>query len=313
MTRTHQKKRNRGALTEPRKAVSIGFAGLGVGWLIFGLFRRFSAASGKLSVDRLERVVEESFYTGREDRLHPPPTAGIDYLTGYEDMAREDLPHINKLVFQVFPYLCLAVFAGGMTYRWFTSPCRWNAESTELLEKNGLKHASPLFHYAVLLSVAGHAGLLVPQKYFDSAGIDEKAHTIIDVVFGILFGFPALTANILLIRRRLAHRRLRLNSKPRHFATLLLLLSVVGIGTHNVLFDHYYVQETVAPWIRSILAFRPKPELMIIVPLNYKLHILSAFALLAYFPFSRLPHAFTAPLSYLPRSRLIFESRDERP
>jgi nitrate reductase gamma subunit len=45
---------------------------------------------------------------------------------------------------------------------------------------------------------------------------------------------------------------------------------------------------------------------MIGVPLSYKVHILSALALLGFSPFSRLVHIWSAPFTYFLRGRILF-------
>jgi nitrate reductase gamma subunit len=75
---------------------------------------------------------------------------------------------------------------------------------------------------------------------------------------------------------------------------------------YNVLFGHYNVLYTIAPWIRGIVIFIPDPGLMRPVPISYKIHVLSALALLGFSPFSRLIHIWSAPLVYLLRKPLVF-------
>ena len=50
-------------------------------------------------------------------------------------------------------------------------------------------------------------------------------------------------------------------------------------------------------------------RLMADVPLSYKVHILSAFALLGFSPFSRLVHIWSAPFFYIFRSPIVFRRR----
>jgi nitrate reductase gamma subunit len=87
---------------------------------------------------------------------------------------------------------------------------------------------------------------------------------------------------------------------------LILLLIVGGIGLYNVIFTHYDVLYSVAPWIRGVVTLRPDPTLMAPVPVSYKLHILTALALLAYSPFTRLVHIWSVPVAYLVRSFVLF-------
>jgi nitrate reductase gamma subunit len=46
------------------------------------------------------------------------------------------------------------------------------------------------------------------------------------------------------------------------------------------------------------------------VPLLFQLHVLSAWALFALWPFTRLVHVFSAPIGYLFRPYIVYRSRD---
>jgi nitrate reductase gamma subunit len=51
--------------------------------------------------------------------------------------------------------------------------------------------------------------------------------------------------------------------------------------------------------LRSIFTLQPLPAMLAPLPFVIKLHVLNFFILLAVFPFSRLVHIITYPLSYL--------------
>jgi nitrate reductase gamma subunit len=93
------------------------------------------------------------------------------------------------------------------------------------------------------------------------------------------------------------------------FIVLFGLTFVTGVGTFNVFFGGFHVLDTIAPWIRGILILQPDPGLMAEVPLQYKLHILAAFALLGVSPFTRLVHIWSVPLFYILRRPLLFRRR----
>jgi len=216
----------------------------------------------------------------------------------------------NFSAFLVFPYISLTIFVVGHTFRYFTDPYRWNAKSSELIDRASLKYSSVIFHYGMVFTFIGHAGgMLIPQRFYDALGISGETHTRLAVAAGALFGAAAVLGSALLVRRRVWNRRVSVNSTKNDLITVALLLFVAGIGTYNVFFGHYYVLDTIAPWIRSIVTFTPDYTLMINVPLMYKLHIMAAFALLAFSPFSRLIHIWSLPLQYLPRNYIIFRKR----
>lgn len=214
------------------------------------------------------------------------------------------------LAFLVFPYISLSVFVIGHLYRYFTDPFRWNARSSELLDKESLKYSSLLFHYGMVFTVVGHAGgMLIPQSLYDSVGISGEMHTRLAVMAGAVIGAAAIIGNFLLFRRRITNRRVLVNSTGNDLLTLGLLLFTGGIGTYNVFFGHFYVLDTIAPWIRGIVTFTPDHTLMRDVPFMYKLHILAAFALFAISPFTRLIHIWSLPLPYFLRNYVLFRKR----
>jgi nitrate reductase gamma subunit len=81
----------------------------------------------------------------------------------------------------------------------------------------------------------------------------------------------------------------------------------------NIAGDGYDYRETISPWFRSLFYLSPDPTIMANVPVGFQLHILAAFALFAFWPFTRLVHAFSAPVGYLTRPYIVYRSRDPRP
>ena len=213
----------------------------------------------------------------------------------------------NILVFLVFPYIALTIFTVGHASRYLTDRYGWNAKSSEFLEKKQLFFGVTIFHWGILLTFMGHAGgLLIPQRIFDLVGITGETHSAIAHYTGMVVGSAALVGLVLLLFRRISFRRIHLTTSQNDFITLAGLIIVVGAGLYNVLFGHYYVLDTVAPWIRGIITFSPDPVLMKDVPLSYKVHIISALALLAFSPYSRLVHIWSAPVGYFFRGWILF-------
>jgi nitrate reductase gamma subunit len=213
----------------------------------------------------------------------------------------------NTLAFVVFPYVMLTLFTVGHIYRYGTDSFGWTARSSEFLEKKQLFYGATIFHWGILLTLLGHAGgLLIPQRVFDAAGINGDTHIMIAHYSGLVFGGAAFAGSVLLLLRRITLRRIHVTTSVNDYVTLAGLVFVTGAGFYNVVFGQFYVLDSVAPWIRSIVTFLPKPELMIDVPLSYKIHILSALALLGFSPFSRLVHIWSAPFTYFLRGRILF-------
>jgi nitrate reductase gamma subunit len=221
---------------------------------------------------------------------------------------------LHNLGFVVFPYLALTTFVVGHAYRYITDSYGWNAKSSELLDKESLKYGITIFHWGILFTLLGHTGgLLIPQGVFDAVGIDGQAHTRIAFYSGWLVGAAAFLGSILLLWRRVSRKRILVTTSINDWLTLVLIVLVTGAGLFNVIFSHYYVLDTIAPWIRGIVTLTPNPELMAKVPLSYKVHILSALTLLGFSPFSRLVHIWSIPLTYLFRTTIVFRPRVREP
>lgn len=220
---------------------------------------------------------------------------------------------IYEIVFTVFPYLCLTIFVVGHGYRYVTDHYNWNARSSEFLEKKSLLYGSVLFHFGIVLTFLGHVGgLMIPQRFFDSVGINSHAHLAMAYWIGLAVGLAAFIGSLLLIWRRLTNTRIQAAGTLNDTVTIGGLVFVIGAGLYNVVLGHANVLYTVAPWIRGIVTFTPDPNLMLEVPISYKLHVLSALALLAFSPFSRLVHIWSAPVSYAFRGYIVIRKHQRR-
>ena len=221
---------------------------------------------------------------------------------------------LNTLAFLVFPYLALTTCVVGHLYRYLSDPYGWNTRSSELLDKKGLKVAATVFHWGIIFTLLGHgAGLLIPQKYWDALGIDSQTHTMFAIYSGVLVGAAALLGLTLLIYRRIVKDRILATTTLNDFVTLGLLFFVVATGFTNVvtaLYKHFDILTTVAPWLRGIVTLTPDPTLMLQVPIRFKVHILAVLALAGFWPFSRLVHIWSVPLTYLFRRRIVFRRRE---
>jgi nitrate reductase gamma subunit len=92
----------------------------------------------------------------------------------------------------------------------------------------------------------------------------------------------------------------------------VIVLGLWATVKANVAGGGYDYRETVSPWFRSLFVLRPDPDLMAAVPASFRVHVVAAFALFAFWPFTRLVHAFSAPVGYLTRPYVVYRSRDER-
>jgi nitrate reductase gamma subunit len=223
------------------------------------------------------------------------------------------------LLYAVLPYTALAVFVVGHFWRYRRDQYGWGARSTQLLESGVLKWANVIFHVGVLLAIGGHVlGLLVPRSWTASLGIHDEMYHVVAVLGGVVAGAAVCVGFALLVYRRIRFPRVRMTTTRADVITMgLLALGIVTgmLATLTNLSESVHYRENVAPYFRQLFILDPQPELMTggDVTLVFQLHVTSAWLLFAWWPFSRLVHAWSVPVDYLRRSPIPYRSRGVRP
>lgn len=116
---------------------------------------------------------------------------------------------------------------------------------------------------------------------------------------------------IILTSRRFTIKNVRRLSSASDLIVNSLLLFIVFMGMYstivtNAVQPEFDYRETISVWFRGLFMFRPDPSLMESVPFSFKLHILSGFAIFAFWPFTRLVHVWSVPLNYVGRSYILY-------
>jgi nitrate reductase gamma subunit len=225
---------------------------------------------------------------------------------------------VNVLLWGVLPYVVIAVLVGGTIWRYRYDKFGWTTRSSELYESRLLRIGSPLFHFGLLVVIIGHfIGLVIPKSWTDAAGLSQAAYHIQALVLGAIAGFCTLVGvAILIYRRRTTGPVFMATTKNDKFMYVMLVAALLtGLGTTLIsVFDHSVpdYRQTVSPWFRSIWVLQPDVAAMTAAGISFKVHALWAMALFAIWPFTRLVHAFTAPVHYLFRPYIVYRSRDGR-
>jgi len=215
------------------------------------------------------------------------------------------------------PYVCLAIFVVGHVWRYRRDQLTWTARSTQLLEQPLLRVGSLLFHFGVLAVIGGHVlGILIPSGVPSAVGIHEHAYHVISLVAGGTAGAMMSVGFAILVFRRISVPRVRATTTRGDLVMypLLTVALVTGmIATFGAnLVSPYHYRDTVSPWFRGIFMFRPHTEEMAGAPFLFQLHATCVWLLYAVWPFSRLVHAWSVPLTYLQRSSILYRSRNPR-
>ena len=210
----------------------------------------------------------------------------------------------NQFLWVIMPYLCIARFK--------FDEFSWTAKSSEFIEKKQLKWGSLMFHLGIIPVAMGHiVGLLIPASWLTAVGVSDHLYHIGAVYIGSVFGIITLIGMLLLTARRVTKKNIRRLSSASDIIVNFLLLAIVFMGCYatlvtNAMTPSFDYRETISVWFRQLFIFSPDANLMLQVPLAFKTHILLGFIIMAFWPFTRLVHVWSVPLTYASRSYIIY-------
>lgn len=219
---------------------------------------------------------------------------------------------MNEFFFGVYPYVCLTIMTLGLIARYVATPGEWNARSSNLFAKKSLVVGSYIFHYTIIFVFCGHViGLLIPSSVLSSFGFTPGVHEAIASFFGKIFAVLLLFGLCVLLFRRLTNKNVYASAVPMDIVVLLFIMFQAISGGVQDFWPQGDAMAIVGPWIRGVLIWQPRPELMNAAPEIIQCHVISAFAIFAMIPFSRLVHFFSIPLTWFARPLISYRRRYE--
>ncbi len=210
---------------------------------------------------------------------------------------------IDLVLFGVFPYVAVALAVAVGLYRYAVDRYSWSSQSSQFLENRSLYWGSVPWHYAILLILLAHLLAFLAPGAWDRL-LGAPGRLLVLEATGIALGLCTVFALLLLISRRAGHARVAaVTSKVDWLLLVLLLIQVItGVIIATTLrWGGLWYTHTVSPWLWSLVRLQPDVQYLAVMPTVVKLHAFNGFLLLAVFPFSRLVHVVSVPVTYLSR------------
>lgn len=226
------------------------------------------------------------------------------------------MSYLDTLLFGVYPYLAGAVFLLGSLARFDRDQFTWKAHSSQILNNKDMRLASNLFHVGIILLFFGHFfGMLTPPEILHALGVSASAKQALAVVAGSIFGLMCFAGLTMLVRRRLTDPRVRATSTRMDIFILLLLYAqlILGLLTVPVSLMHLdgHNMMLLMSWARNVVTFDPMEAVAAVAPVGFlfKLHMFLGMTVFLVFPFSRLVHIWSAPVTYPVRPYQVVRQR----
>ena len=224
--------------------------------------------------------------------------------------------YLDTLLFGVYPYLAGTVFLIGSLIRFDRDQFTWKAHSSQMLSNKNMRLASNLFHVGIILLFVGHfVGLLTPPELLHALGVSAAAKQLLAVIAGSIFGLMCFAGLTLLVQRRLTDPRIRATSSRMDIVILLLLYAQLILGLLTVPASLMHLDGhnmlLLMQWARNVVTFDPMEAVAAISSLGFlfKLHITLGLTIFLLFPFSRLVHIWSAPVTYPARPYQVVRQR----
>ncbi len=220
---------------------------------------------------------------------------------------------LHDFIFGAYPYLAGAVFLLGSWIRFDREQYTWKADSSQLLSNKGMRLASNLFHVGILGIFLGHVvGMLMPHSWFLAMGISDVSHQYMAIYAGGIFGVLCLAGAVLLLLRRINNPRIKATSRTRDTFIIGWLAVTAALGLSTILFSYGHATHgdvssmiLLSEYVKSIATLSVDPSLLKDVSPVFKTHMFFGMTVFLIFPFTRLVHVWSVPVTYLGRAYQI--------
>ena len=121
-------------------------------------------------------------------------------------------------------------------------------------------------------------------------------------ISALIFGILALIGIINIILRRVRNAKSRIVTSVTDWILYGLILVQIATGLHIAVSNTWgssWFATIISPYLWTLVKFAPDPSYIAPLPFTVKLHIVGLWALLAFFPFTRLVHVLVIPNPYL--------------
>jgi nitrate reductase gamma subunit len=209
--------------------------------------------------------------------------------------------YLDQLLFAILPYVAFFTFFLATIERYRRGRYSYSSLSSQFLENRQHFWSQVPFHYAILVVLTGHMlGFLIPREILLWNSVPARLYFL--EITGLIFALLTVVGLGSGLLRRLNERKVRMVTSRSDWIVLWLLLLQVVTGIYIALrhpWGSSWFASSASPYIWSLLKFNPDISYVAAMPHVVKTHIVAAYVLIGFFPFTRLVHILVVPNPYL--------------
>ncbi|MBI5217032.1 MAG: respiratory nitrate reductase subunit gamma [Ignavibacteriae bacterium] len=208
---------------------------------------------------------------------------------------------LDQVLFIVLPYLAFALFLLVSIRRYIRESFTFSSLSSQFLENQHHFWGLVPFHYGIIFVLTGHfVGFLIPREVLWWNSVPLRLYVL--EISAFIFGLLTLVGLISVVVRRHSVPKMKMVTSAADWVLFGIFIYQVVTGLYTAIFHSWgssWFAATAAPYLWSLLMLNPDISFITAMPWMVKLHIIGAYVMIAFFPFTRLVHALVVPNPYL--------------
>jgi nitrate reductase gamma subunit len=215
--------------------------------------------------------------------------------------------YLDQFLFAILPYMVAITFLPVTIQRYRARGFTYSSLSSQFLENQQHFWGLVPFHYGIVVVLLGHVvAFLIPREIL--AWNSRPLRLYVLEISALIFGLLALVGLLGAIHRRLTVSKVRAVTSRVDWVVFTLLLVQVASGVYVAIFHPWgssWFAAAATPYLWSLVKFNPDLGFIAMMPPAVKLHIVMAYTLIGFTPFTRLVHILVAPNPYLWRKNQV--------
>lgn len=216
-------------------------------------------------------------------------------------LSTELLHRLDVFLFGALPYVAMTVFFIVTIQRYRQDSFAYSSLSSQFLENRQHFWSLVPFHYGLLVVLLGHiVAFLMPRSIL--AWNARPARLYVLEVAALICGILTVVGLLMALARRSRSNKVRGVTTTSDWLLYAILLFQVTTGVLMAVFVGWgssWFAAAISPYLWSLVKLQPEINFVIGLPWLVKLHIVSAWVLIGFFPFTRLVHVLVVPNQYL--------------
>ncbi|HKW99177.1 MAG TPA: respiratory nitrate reductase subunit gamma [Bryobacteraceae bacterium] len=209
--------------------------------------------------------------------------------------------YFDQFLFAILPYMVAITFLPVTIQRYRARGFTYSSLSSQFLENQQHFWSLVPFHYGILAVVGGHfVAFLMPKQLL--AWNTQPLRLYILEISALIFAVLSLVGLCAALVRRFTTSKVRMVTTRRDWVLFVLLAVQIASGIGVAVFHPWgssWFAAVVTPYLWSLLKLSPNLAAVSAMPLLAKFHIVNAYLVIGYFPFTRLVHVLVIPNPYL--------------